>query len=157
MKRPSLNPFNNHGFSYEAWEEGYKSPPTQDVSNPYSAEAGDLREFWEEGRQARQRDIKDIPPGMYCYTSENNVFRTCPYWSSFLDVHGDPVGFCSYLNLSDEFSGDLLYDKIKSCSEKDDYEDKPEWRKFLIWSSLAEESAWFLTPEISIIFLNSSK
>jgi hypothetical protein len=54
MKTP--NPFNNHGFSWEAWQQGYDSDLVE--SNPYPDEAGDLQEFWDKGRNARLQDDK---------------------------------------------------------------------------------------------------
>lgn len=122
-KKKTVNPFNNKGFSYEAWQAGYESQ--LDVLNPYEVEAGDLHQFWEEGRKARLSDVKDIPVGCYCYHGSrapgDKLYKPCPYWSIAKDPEKGLIGSCSFLSKTDGASVfDLLWDQVKACDENND-------------------------------------
>lgn len=124
-KQKTPNPFNNQGFSSEAWDLGYKSQ--NEDKNPYDSAAGDMHQFWADGRLAHLNDIKDIPEGCYCYHGSrapgDKNYRACPYWSISKDPEKGLVGSCSFLNRTDGESGfDLLWDQVKECGEKDEFD-----------------------------------
>ena len=68
-----------------------------------------------------EKDISEIPKGMYCYTcfgmGENGKLRVkrCPYWSRRLDKPEQEDGYCGYLekgDWDDDFLS-LLWDSVK--------------------------------------------
>ena len=141
-KQKTLNPFNNHGFSYDAWQSGYDSDIKSSVENPYSLDAGNLRSFWAQGRLAKINDRSFIPQGMYCHgpltqegVNENGfpilkAHKMCPYWSNDPNLPDQANGVCSFMGLRD---GDidslgnqvwLLWDQVKECGIND--EDDPD-------------------------------
>ena len=140
-KEKTKNPFNNKGFSYEAWQSGYDSDLDTKVENPYTPEAGDLRSFWELGRKAKEQDMSVIPKGLYCHgplVQEGKkpnglpIFKApkmCPYWSSDKNLPNQGNGCCSFLGVKD---GDtvndkkvwLLWDQVKECGINMDDEDE---------------------------------
>jgi len=136
-KQKTPNPFNNNpsGHSFHAWQLGYDSDPEKEEKNPYDLLAQDLFEFWEKGRESKNKDIEDIPSGLYCYkyTGNKKLFqgaeipetKRCPYW------HNDgEVGACSFLGIKDGeidpktgCEASLLFDSCKECGIKMDDEE----------------------------------
>jgi hypothetical protein len=109
MKKTS-NPFNNQGFSFKAWQDGYDALNSD--LNPYLKEAGDLHQFWQDGRSAKLADLKPIPEGIYCYNEKG----ICPYW--YLKERG--IGGCGFIDAVDHDGSEkasLLWDQVKECGE----------------------------------------
>ena len=106
------NPFQNKNeLSYLAWKIGYNSLDLE--VNPYFIDAAPLHCSWEDGRQAKLIDIKNIPNGSYCYGSKGK----CSYWYS----KDRQVGGCSFIDAYDDDGSEkatLLWDQVKECGLK---------------------------------------
>jgi hypothetical protein len=147
-KEKTPNPFNNHGASYDAWQSGYNSDPElTDEVNPYATEAGDLHQYWIDGRLAKTNDIAVIPSGLYCHgelhpetrSDGQIVFKApkmCPYWRR-KEGRTQENGYCAFMEKGDgdivsetlkdgtinTYEVDLLWDQCKGCGIKNDSEE----------------------------------
>ena len=78
--------------------------------------------------QLMKKDMSKIPMGGYCYeiidivpsSKDGCVIRTkpCPYWSRRKGLYGQVDGYCSYLDIGDEYKGasGMLFDQVKECN-----------------------------------------
>jgi hypothetical protein len=60
-----------------------------------------------------------VPPGDYCYTYVNGVYKVCPFWSMDKTKPKQLNGLCILLQRCDWLENEstsLLWDQVKECS-----------------------------------------
>lgn len=65
-----------------------------------------------------------IPRGAYCYTSEGDTLKHCPFWNKIVDFPSQDNGYCHYMKEGDWQRGlGLLWDSCKCCGVNENDED----------------------------------
>lgn len=93
-------------------------------------------------RSEHGHDASFIPQGVYCYSDLSitydekgmPVFRSkvCPYWAIDKDREEQSNGYCAFIGAGDWFDcsgSSLLWDQVKECGIKTDFDDEIDIEK----------------------------